>query len=211
MAAGPLAEAGSAGVVELSWRRLGDQAVLLAHSRDGSRAPLAIPGAVAGFDEQAVRVAAERLADGKAPVASLSRLDEYDSYYYPNHRQGALEKPLPVFRVDLADQAGTRLYVNPQDGALLLKQDASRRAYRWLFSALHHWDLGVLYARPLWDTWMLTWIGFGLVLSVSSVVLGWRRLRITFRRKRPEPQVILPEAALAEIGNELAAAPSTTS
>lgn len=178
-----------ANVVELGWRHLGDQSVLLAHTRDGRRLPQTVPGTVSSFDDQAVQQAAARLSGGKAAVASLVRQDEYDSYYFPNHRQGALEKPLPVVRVELADAGNTHLYVDPQDGALLLKQDASRRVYRWLFSALHHWDVGWLYLRPLWDVWMLAWIGLGLVLAVSSVVLGWRRLRLTFRSRRPEPEI----------------------
>jgi hypothetical protein len=53
-----------------------------------------------------------------------------------------------------------------------------------VYSALHHWDFGWLYQRPLWDAWMLTWVALGLLLSVSAVVIGWRRLRITFRRKQ---------------------------
>lgn len=197
----PVAAAEGSDIVELGWRRLGGQAVLLAHTRDGRRLPQALPGTVAAFDDLAVQAAATRLGQGKAPVAGLERLNEYDSYYYPNHRQGPLERPLPVVRVDLADESGTRLYVDPQDGALLLKQDSSRRAYRWLFSAIHHWDIGWLYLRPVWDAWMLTWIGFGLVLAVSSVVIGWRRLRLTFRSRRPEP----------EFEDGLATAPSTTS
>jgi hypothetical protein len=91
---------------------------------------------------------------------------------------------LPVLRVELGDAAATHLYIDPQDGRLLIKQDKSRRVFRWLYSALHHWDIGLLYQRPLWDAWMLTWVLLGLVLSASAVVLGYKRLKSTVRPRR---------------------------
>jgi hypothetical protein len=90
---------------------------------------------------------------------------------------------LPVLKVVLDDAKKTYLYIDQQEGRVVYKVDASRRALRWLFSAIHRWDFPGLYTRPLWDGWMLTWIGFGLILSVSSVVLAWRRLKRTFAIK----------------------------
>ncbi len=119
-----------------------------------------------------------------AKVESQKLLTEYDSYYYPRHHQSLVEKPLPVLLVQLADAAGTRFYLDPQDGRLLAKQDRSARAMRWLYSALHHWDFGRLYYRPIWDVWMLTWVSFGLVLGASSLVIGWRLLKKTFATKK---------------------------
>jgi hypothetical protein len=94
------------------------------------------------------------------------------------------EKPLPVYLAKLGDESGTLIYVDPQDGRLIGKYDRSRRVLRWLYSALHHWDFGWLYYRPLWDVWMLVWISFGLVLGASSVVIGWRRLKKSFAPKK---------------------------
>jgi hypothetical protein len=125
----------------------------------------------------------QRLA-GDTEVETQALLTEYDSYYYPRHHQGLVEKPLPVLLVTLADEAGTRLYLDPQDGRLLAKLDRSRRVFRWLYSGLHHWDFGWLYHRPIWDAWMLAWVSFGLVLGASALVVGWRRLRQTFRIKK---------------------------
>ncbi|HLN25473.1 MAG TPA: PepSY domain-containing protein [Patescibacteria group bacterium] len=183
----PAALASATDAVELGWRRLGDKAVLLAYTRDGGRMPQAVDGAVTTFDEATLLAAAQRLG-GKATISLLTLQRDYDNYYYPTHRQDSVDKPLPVLRVELSDAGHTHLYLDPQDGRLLLKQDASRRAYRWLFSALHNWDIGWLYTRPLWDAWMVTWIGFSLVLSVSSVVLGWRRLRRTFALRKAEEE-----------------------
>jgi hypothetical protein len=148
---------------------------------------LTAAGASSGFGEDAALAAVRRLA-GQTQIATHELLRDYDDYYYPNRRQTAAEKPLPVLRVDLADAGHTSVYVDPVDGRLLAKFDTSRRAYRWLYTAVHHWDFGVFQQRWLWNFWMAVWIAFGLTLSASAVVLGWRRLRRTFgagAAKRP--------------------------
>lgn len=174
-----------AGAVEVGWRRLGDQAVPLAYRRDGQRWGLS--GLPEHFGNDVLVAAVGRLAGGDA-VATATLLDDYDSYYYPRPGRSAVDRPLPVLQVELADAAATRFYLDPRDGRLLLRQDDSRRAYRWLFNALHYWDFGFLAARPGWDAWMLLWIGFGLVLSVSSLVIGWKRLQLTLRPKKRATQ-----------------------
>jgi uncharacterized iron-regulated membrane protein len=198
----PTAEAGAqaATLVELSWRRLGQEAVLLGTTREGQRQAVPVAGSAQGFDGQALVSAASRLAQG-VPVAAHSLLKQYDSYYYPRHHQGVVDKPLPVLRVELADAAHTHLYLDPQDGKLLLKQDSSRRVYRWLYSAVHHWDFGWLYHRPVWDAWMLAWVLFGVVLAGASVVLAYKRLDIeykTFQKKSAKRK-----AAAAALASQL--------
>jgi len=183
----------ASGVVELVWRRLGDQAVLTALRADGQRQELIGQS----FSLNSLTAAAQRLAD-KTPLAGVTALNNYDSYYYPNSHQSRADKPLPVLRADLADAANTSLYLNPQDGSLLLKLDDSRRRYRWLFSALHFWDFGWLSARPLWDGWMLGWIGIALLLSVSSVVIGWRRLKRSLRFPAPQLEPVPDSPGAAE-------------
>jgi hypothetical protein len=172
-----------ADVVELGWRRLGGDAVLLAHTRDGQRLPQALDGALPQFSQASLVSAVQRVA-ANTQVETQEILTEYDSYYYPRHHQSLVEKPLPVLRVQLADEAGTRFYLDPQDGRLLTKLDRSGRVLRWLYSGLHHWDFGWIYQRPIWDVWMLIWVTLGLVLGVSSLVVGWRRLKKTFTPKK---------------------------
>lgn len=180
--------------VELNWRRLGDGAVLLAYDAQGRRQSL--DASQPGFSNPALVDAVKRLA-GDRYNATSTLLGEYDSYYYLRHGRPVVDRPLPVLRIELDDAAATRFYLDPQDGRLLLRQDNSRRAYRWLFNALHYWDIGWLYQRPAWDAWMLVWIAFGLVLSVSSVVIGWKRLGITFKPKKQGRQAAQPAPALA--------------
>jgi uncharacterized iron-regulated membrane protein len=166
-------------VVEASWGHLGDGAVLLGVTRDGERRALNVEGAKAGFEPDDLLAAAQRFA-GENKISGREELKAYDSYYYPNRRQSAVDKPLPVLRVDLADAGHTSLYIDPKDGRLLARFDASRRVYRWLYTAVHHWDFGWFENRWLWNGWMAMWIAFGIALSASALVLAWRRLRRTF-------------------------------
>jgi uncharacterized iron-regulated membrane protein len=172
-----------ADVVELVWRRLGDETVQLAYTRDGRRLPQTVSNTISNFSDASLLAAVQRIA-GDSPIAAQTLVHEYDSYYYLRYHRDVADRPLPVLRVELGDAVGTHFYIDPQDGRLLSKQDRSRRVFRWLYSALHHWDFGWLYQRPLWDAWMLTWVLLGLVLSVTAVVIGWKRLALTFRHKR---------------------------
>jgi uncharacterized iron-regulated membrane protein len=190
-----------ADIVELGWRRLGGEAVLLANTRDGQRLPQTPDGASEKFSDTTLLDAVERVA-GKTKVESIQVLTDYDSYYYPRHHQSLVEKPLPVVLVNMADATGTRFYLDPQDGKLIAKLDRSGRVLRWFYSALHHWDFGWLYYRPIWDVWMLTWVSLGLVLGASSLVVGWRRLKQTLRPhkkpvrvKKPVGEVLKPVVA----------------
>ncbi|WP_051335314.1 PepSY domain-containing protein [Methylocapsa acidiphila] len=173
-------------VVEIGWSHLGDQAQLLAYDRSGRR--IALDVSDVGLDKDALLAAAQRLA-GEQAIAGQALLTNYDSYYYPNRRQGALDRPLPVMRIDLSDSAHTSLYIDPQDGRLVTKIDSSRRAYRWLYVALHHWDFGWLHQHAVWIVWITIWISLGLVLALSSVVIGWRRLRRTVDIKIAPPRL----------------------
>lgn len=190
-------------VVELGWRRLGGEASLLAYTADGRRIPQPIDGAAsAGFSAAALHEAAKRMI-GKDVEATQAAVDDYDSYYYPRRGRGAWDRPLPIVRVDYADDAGSRLYVDPVDGRILVKQDRSRRVYRWAFNLLHYWDFGWLQIRPVWDVWMLSWIALGLAMSATAIVLAWKRLKLTFRVKRrkiqtaPAPVPARPTAVAA--------------
>ena len=167
----------AAKLVELSWRHVDSSAVLVGLTREGEKLPRLTDG-VQHIEQASILRAIARLS-GDTPVASSVLQYNYDSYYYPRHGQGPADKPLPVLKVDLSDKAATRFYIDPQDGRVLSRQDRSRRVYRWLYSALHHWDFGVFYQRPLWDVWMLIWVPMGIVLGGSAMVLGYRRLRLT--------------------------------
>lgn len=183
--------------VEFAWRRLGNEAVLLAYTPDGNRIVQSPPGSVPRFSDAELLNAAHRMYGQE--TATYASQSDYDSYYYPRRGRGTWDRPLPVSRVDIGDSAGSRLYVDPLEGRILIKQDQSRRVYRWVFNLLHYWDLGWLQTCPLWDAWMLSWIAFGLMLSVTSVWLAWKRLKVTFRpRKRARASVPISQVPVAE-------------
>lgn len=142
-------------------------------------------------DKAALLLGAKRMFPN-ADIVETVLLSEYDDYYYPNHRKHLTERPLPVLRIDFNDSKGHRIYIDPVEARPLLKIDNSRRAYRWLFNALHNWDIGVLYKRPLWDAWMVAWSLIGLALSITSLWLGWKRLTKT--RKGAKNSVQEPRA-----------------
>lgn len=123
--------------------------------------------------DEMILAAARQLVPGAQPVSHV-RLNEEDAYWYSHHN----ERKLPVLRVMFDDPDQTWAYIDPDTGAVLARIRASDRIHRWVFSALHSLDFRWLLAhRPAWDAVMWTLSLAGLVISVSGVVIGWRRLR----------------------------------
>lgn len=111
------------------------------------------------------------------PNAKLHAMDlilQPDTYYYSRHNR---HRPLPVYRVKFDDPESTWYHIDLTTGEIVNRvTDASRRE-RWLFNGLHSLDFQFLLRnRPLWDLLViiLSLVGFGF--SVTSVVIGWRKL-----------------------------------
>lgn len=176
---------------ELHWQRIGGDGYLRGVDGAGRNWLVDAGG------EVLTAVPKQSLLDGLQAIQpqtplQIEQLDDYDFHYYARAEHsmlGHLERPLPALRVRFADPAQTWLHLDPATGTLLGQTSQPQRASRWLFALLHSWDwLPLLQRRPLWDGWM--WLGSlgGIVISVSGVVLGWRRLRgrrrrITVRQK----------------------------
>lgn len=81
----------------------------------------------------------------------------------------------PVYRIVCGD---TWWQIDGTDGRVIEKLDASRRAYRWAFRALHTLDFPWLAAAPALRSaiTMLLCVG-GFFFSVTGAVIGWRRLK----------------------------------
>ncbi len=111
---GALDQAGNPGqIVELAWQRLGGDAVLLAYNRDGQRYSQALDNVSPRFSAEALIAGVNRVGSN-AKIESTVLLDSYDSYYYPRHHQGLVEKPLPVVQVKLADDDDSLFYLDPR-------------------------------------------------------------------------------------------------
>ncbi|MFV0454379.1 MAG: PepSY domain-containing protein [Pseudomonas sp.] len=173
---------------ELHWQQVAGKTYRVAYDGQGaSRILAAEPGAAvmeqlpAELLEQAVR----NLPDG--PSARISWLQRHDFYYFQRAEQsmyGYQRKRLPVLRVMLDDDAATWLHIDPYSGALIEQFSRAQRVERWLFNLLHSWDWLPLLERPLLrEALMLAFSLGGLVISLSGVVLGWRRLRGTNRAR----------------------------
>ena len=80
----------------------------------------------------------------------------------------------PVYRISCGEVWHD---IDAASGALLQTTDASRRAYRWLYSGLHRLDFPALTARPMLRTALIVSLcGIGLVFSLTGIALGARRL-----------------------------------
>lgn len=145
---------------------------------DRGTVPLEAGPAVLPLDEQTVTPVAGSAIPG-AHVTEVTRLTDYDTYYYDRQR----ELPLPVFRIRYDDPVRTWLYVDAARGTVLRKEERLTRLNRWLYHGLHSLDLPFLYyRRPLWDITVMVLSAGGLGLSLAAVAPGWQRLRRHLRR-----------------------------
>lgn len=100
-------------------------------------------------------------------------LDDNDDYPAQSVMAGS-----PVYRSRCGD---VWFDVDSADGSVLQRLDSSRRVYRWVYSALHTLDFLVLIARPrLRDILVVGLCALGLVFSITGIVIGWRRLHLSF-------------------------------
>ncbi len=160
--------------VEARFVWLGGKPLVVLTGRDGGRRALdpATDIAVPLSDERIFEAARRLLPD--AVMSMRLRLEAPDAYWYSHHQQ----RQMPVLRAGFDDAAHSWFHLDPVTGDILGRTDDSRRTYRWLFNALHSFDFALLLRyRPAWDAvvWLLSLLG--LILSVSGIVIGWRRLQ----------------------------------
>jgi uncharacterized iron-regulated membrane protein len=123
-------------------------------------------------DEQLFAAVSKVLPDWK--IVARERLVEDDLYWYSHHD----ERRLPVLRAVFDDPDHSWYYLDPRSGEIVDFSDEPGRRYRWWFNAIHRWDLTPLIQnRPLWYMLMWTFAGAGFVLSISGIVIGWRRVK----------------------------------
>lgn len=173
---------------EVEWRMIGGQGYLVAY--DGAGRTLVRGMADGRIERQLPRETLEAAARAIHPQGQMTSelLADYDFYYYARTEHsmlGHLDKRLPVLRVRFDDPARTWVHLDLYTGAVQGSLDQPRRASRWLFALLHSWDwLPLLGNRPLWDGWMLLFSAGGLLVCMTGMVLGGRRL---MRRSRVAP------------------------
>ncbi|MBB4369297.1 hypothetical protein GGD63_002085 [Bradyrhizobium sp. cir1] len=129
---------------------------------DGGESPV--------LNAQAIASMMARLATGCGAPSVLAGDDDYPAQ---SNVPGA-----PVYRSRCGD---LWFDIDSADGSVLQRLDASRRAYRWVYGALHTLDFPILMAHPrLRDVLVVGLCALGLVFSITGIVIGWRRLRRSF-------------------------------
>jgi uncharacterized iron-regulated membrane protein len=174
-------------VRELHWQVVGGRVYRVAYDGAGDSRILPVAeGAVVLRRLPAATLEGAARAMGPAGAVRFDWLEAYDAYYYRRAEQsmyGHQSRRLPVLRVRFDDPAATWLHLDPYSGALLEQLDARQRTSRWLFNLLHSWDWQPLLERPrLREALMIAFSLGGLAISVTGIVLGWRRLRGRRRR-----------------------------
>ncbi len=169
---------------EVNFIYLGSTPVMIA--RGGPQDKILLDGATAQ-PAPIAQTRIEAIARAAVPngrLVAAQRLDRYDRYWYGTGDPRSDARPLPVLRLVFDDPVQTWLHVDPATGALLEQMGSGSRTYRWLFAALHSFDLPWLLTwRPLRDGLMWLLSAAGLAISVTGIVIGWKRLRPAKRHR----------------------------
>lgn len=167
-------------VLEVNWRQVSGSVWLELNDSAGRGRIVAADGSDRPeFEQRSLVLQSLPALLIDAAVLSVAELGAADAYYY-----GRQQRPrrLPVLRVQFDDPESTWFHVDPVSGEVLGRLTRANRVQRWLYNGLHSLDFRLLLERrPLWDILMLGLMGLGLVFSVSSVVIGWRRLHRSLR------------------------------
>lgn len=146
---------------------------LLARDRDGTRVTTPSGGPAESALPTAAILAATQAAFPGIDVSRPISIPQDDVYARVRSSDGVGGHGL---RMVLQDQAASWVYVNPESGRVIEVMDRSRRLYRWLFFGLHTLDFPFLASDWVWTPVILGLLGLGFAFSVTSIVIGWRRL-----------------------------------
>jgi len=171
-------------VRELEFTNFAGEATYLATDGKQNSRIIPVSGAALRMFDTGRLMQEMRTAALPAGVADLRLITQYDAYYLDRQRQ----KPLPVILAQLNDPGNTRYYVDPRTASVVSAYNSRSWVDRWLYHALHSFDLPWLYNyRPAWDGVMLTLLAGGTALSFTSIVLGYRSMR-----RKPGKRTISP-------------------
>ena len=159
-------------VREVNWLYLGGEPYSVSTIASGARLP--------DFGPDRPKDIAARIS-GAAPLllpnaelTSLELLESHDDYYYSRH---FMQQPLPAYRARFDDAEATWYHIDANTGEIVNRLTRRGRLERWLFNGLHSLDFQFLRdSRPLWDLTVILLSLAGLGFSITSIVIGWRRL-----------------------------------
>lgn len=177
--------------VEIQWRRIGGElfAVLLDGQGD-TRIVSAVEGRL-----RVARLLPEAWLKQKVQAMSAAPMQGFtirhapDAYFYtraPEAMNGAAVRRFPVAVAWFGDAEATRVYIDLATGDPLLTMGHRERVGRWLFSFLHSWDLPAALRQQNTRLCVLLLLSVaGTALCTTAAVIGYRRLRMKVRRRRP--------------------------
>jgi hypothetical protein len=88
--------------------------------------------------------------------------------------------PPRAISLPLAKPEGASVYLDPITGRVLTVLDSSRKAYAWVYFAVHTFNFPVLIDRPiLRRTLEMIPLFFGFAFSLTGLVIAIKRLRIS--------------------------------
>lgn len=142
------------------------------HPWDNSRA-LSEPR----LDHTALIAHAKLLLPGHSLIRS-SELRNHDAHFYTHLWRSPA--PLPMFRAEFDDPAGTWFHLDPHTAQIFNCSTANSRLYRWLYHGLHSLDFPWLQGHPrTWIGTKLFLLSGGLFLSLTGTILAAKRLFLT--------------------------------
>jgi PepSY-associated TM region len=145
-----------------------------------------------GFDSQSVSAIDPGRAnpESRRPFLTAEEVDAFVRRIAPNctapfvvgaqdnYPVAASIPGAPVYRSVCGD---VWFQVDGGTGRVMERLDASRRAYRWAYTALHTLDFPILSAHPRVRSMLIVVLCvIGFLFSVTGAVIGWRRLRFYF-------------------------------
>jgi hypothetical protein len=88
-----------------------------------------------------------------------------------------------AFAIEGPGDNARRVYLDPDTGRFLAIMDSSRLAYAWFYYGLHTFNFPGLNVHPLTRTIVVVSLAlFGLVFSVTGLVLALRRIQLELRK-----------------------------
>lgn len=127
-------------------------------------------------------VAYARQVVGSTPIEKMEVQTAFDNYYQLT-RMGS--RPLPVIKLVVADADRSWLYVSPKTGEVVTVSTTASRTERWLYRALHTFNIQWLKEHEWLRKLLLLVVCMGgAVVSITGLVLTvkWLARKVSYLR-----------------------------
>ena len=170
--AAEIAEAEGTG--RITFRRVGGEPVAILEDGDAPARTVRLEsGGMEPLSLDEVESAARAIMPEHDITATELLLDG-DEYWH----SGFYPKKTPIIRVRFDDPDNSWFHIDPDTGEILGLANNESRIDRWTVVAIHDLDFKwLLENRPWWDALLFFTTIPGLALSITALVIGWRRLQ----------------------------------